>query len=107
MSGGADHRAAGAGHGHGHGDALGALPGSRRRVRRLFENSGLRSALVSRSVIDQAIGILVAHQRGGVEEAFAMLRQTSQSRNIKLRDVAEQIVARAQRQTPGPPLGRY
>lgn len=87
--------------------AAGALAVGLRLAEERHENSGLRSALMSRSVIDQAIGILVAQQRGSVEEAFALLRQTSQSRNIKLRDVAAQIVASAQRQTPGKPHRRY
>jgi hypothetical protein len=42
----------------------------------------LRIALSSRSVIDQAIGIVMAQQGGGPEEAFAALRTISQRRNI-------------------------
>jgi len=87
--------------------AAGALAVGLRLAEERHENNGLRTALISRSVIDQAIGILVAQQRGSVEEAFALLRRTSQSRNIKLRDVAAQIVASAQRQRPGKPHGRY
>jgi GAF domain-containing protein len=52
----------------------------------------LRLALSSRSVIDQAIGIVMAQQRGGPEEAFAALRTISQRRNIKLRVVAAELV---------------
>ncbi len=52
----------------------------------------LRIALSSRSVIDQAIGIVMAQQRGTPEQAFAALRTISQRRNIKLRVVAAELV---------------
>lgn len=54
--------------------------------------STLRVALRSRSGIDQAIGILMAQQRCDAPTAFDLLRSASQSRNVKLRDVAAQIV---------------
>ena len=44
----------------------------------------LRTALTSRSTIDQAIGILMAQQRCDARSAFALLRQASRCRNIKL-----------------------
>ena len=52
----------------------------------------LRIALSSRSVIDQAIGIVMTQQRGTPEQAFAALRTISQRRNIKLRVVAAELV---------------
>lgn len=52
----------------------------------------LRAALASRSVIDQAIGILVAQQHCGQREAFARLRGASQRQNRKLRDIAAEVV---------------
>ena len=52
----------------------------------------LREALESRDVIGQAKGILMARRNCTAEAAFEMLRQTSQHRNIKLRDIAEQVV---------------
>jgi AmiR/NasT family two-component response regulator len=55
-------------------------------------NAQLRAALASRSVIDQAIGIIMAEQRCTADDAFAILRTASQHRNIKLRQVARQIV---------------
>jgi GAF domain-containing protein len=61
----------------------------------------LRIALSSRSVIDQAIGIIMAHQRGTPEQAFAALRSISQRRNIKLRVVAAQLVETINRTEPG------
>jgi transcriptional regulator with GAF, ATPase, and Fis domain len=87
--------------------AAGALAVGLRIAEEHSENTNLRVALTSRSVIDQAIGILIAQQRCSVQDAFALLRQASQGRNIKLRDVAAQIVASAQRQQPGRAGGRY
>ena len=52
----------------------------------------LRAALASRSVIDQAIGILMAQDRCGQREAFARLRSASQRQNRKLRDIAADVV---------------
>ncbi|MGH3828402.1 MAG: GAF and ANTAR domain-containing protein [Pseudonocardiaceae bacterium] len=60
----------------------------------------LRSALTSRSVIDQAIGIIMAHQRGTSQQAFATLRTLSQRRNIKLRIVAAELVETTSRGEP-------
>ena len=61
----------------------------------------LRTAISSRSIIDQAIGILMAQQRCDARAAFDLLRQASQGRNIKLREVAAGIVAGVARATPG------
>jgi GAF domain-containing protein len=52
----------------------------------------LREALESRDVIGQAKGILMARRNCTPEVAFEALRQVSQHRNIKLRQVAEQVV---------------
>jgi transcriptional regulator with GAF, ATPase, and Fis domain len=87
--------------------AAGALAVGLRIADEHAENANLRIALTSRSVIDQAIGILVAQQHCSVEDAFALLRQASQGRNVKLREVAAQIVASAQRRQTGKPGGRY
>ncbi|MET1036113.1 MAG: ANTAR domain-containing protein, partial [Arthrobacter sp.] len=46
----------------------------------------------SRTGIDLATGILMAQNRCGQQEAFEMLRAASSHRNIKIRDLAEQIV---------------
>lgn len=46
------------------------------------------AALRSRAVIDQAIGILMVQQRCTAREAFDLLRQASQHRNRKPREVA-------------------
>jgi GAF domain-containing protein len=52
----------------------------------------LREALESRDVIGQAKGILMARHALTPDAAFEALRQASQHRNIKLRDIAEQVV---------------
>jgi GAF domain-containing protein len=54
----------------------------------------LRAALSSRSVIDQAIGIIVGMQRCTPEAAFDVLRTVSQNRNIPLRTIAADLVAK-------------
>ncbi|MFZ1162945.1 GAF and ANTAR domain-containing protein [Mycobacterium sp.] len=57
----------------------------------------LQRALDSRSVIDQAIGILRSRSGGGADEAFERLAQLSQSENVKLYAVAERLVEEAVR----------
>ncbi|SFW75059.1 GAF and ANTAR domain-containing protein [Amycolatopsis australiensis] len=67
---------------------------SARRYRRAQVTVGqLQAALVSRAVIDQAKGILMALHRITADEAFGLLITQSQQRNVKLHDVAEQFVA--------------
>ena len=52
----------------------------------------LEHALQSRAVIDQAIGIIMAQSRCPPDEAFAKLSRASNNRNIKLRELAAEIV---------------
>lgn len=52
----------------------------------------LREALESRDVIGQAKGILMVRRGCTPDVAFEALRKVSQDRNIKLRDIAEQVV---------------
>jgi hypothetical protein len=54
----------------------------------------LEQALQSRAVIDRAIGILMAESRCTPEEAFATLSRASNNRNVKLRELAAEIVQR-------------
>jgi GAF domain-containing protein len=64
----------------------------------------LQRALDSRSVIDQAVGIIRSRSGGTPDEAFERLANISQSENIKVHAVAERLVdeavrrARARRQ---------
>lgn len=70
----------------------GTLRGTRRyhAARRLAEQ--LREALVSRAVIDQAKGIIMAARGLTADEAFAELKRESQRENVKLRDLAARFV---------------
>lgn len=64
----------------------------------------LQARLASQPVIEQAKGILMARCGWPADQAFDALRQTSQRENIKLRQLAETIVARtARRAQPQPP----
>jgi ANTAR domain-containing protein len=51
------------------------------------------NALASRGVIGQALGVIMAENRCTADEALEMLRMISQNRNIKLHDIAGQIIA--------------
>lgn len=55
-------------------------------------NADLRASLVSRAVIDQAIGVVMAENRCDPEQAMEILRSASRHRKSKLRDVAATIV---------------
>ncbi|MCM0675922.1 GAF and ANTAR domain-containing protein [Micromonospora phytophila] len=65
----------------------------------------LTDAMASRSVIDQALGVLMGQQRCTATEAFALLRQASQHRNRKLRDVAAEIITQVTGESPQPAPG--
>jgi GAF domain-containing protein len=54
---------------------------------------GLRLALDNRDLIGQAKGILMERFKITGQEAFLLLVTVSQHRNVKLRDVAEQLTA--------------
>ncbi|MEU4199978.1 ANTAR domain-containing protein [Streptomyces sp. NPDC045470] len=59
------------------------------------ENAQLRQALDSRPVIDQARGILMATESCTAEQAWDILRRTSQHTNTKVHEVAGEVVASA------------
>jgi GAF domain-containing protein len=84
-------------------NASGALSIAIRLADHVALTDQLRASLASRSVIDQAIGVLMGQRRITAAEAFAILRTTSQNRNIKLRAFAAQIVEGAGAQPPQPP----
>ena len=52
----------------------------------------LEQALVSNRRIGMAMGILMERHRITEERAFDRLRELSQRRNMKLRDLAEQVI---------------
>jgi GAF domain-containing protein len=56
----------------------------------------LQIALESRATIEQAKGLIMARSRCSPAEAFDMLVKASQRENVKLRVLAERIVASAQ-----------
>lgn len=66
----------------------------------------LQTALWSRPVIDQAIGILRSRTGESTDEAFARLRMISQRENRKLADIARQVVDEATRRARARGSGR-
>lgn len=58
--------------------------------------ANLGQALISRSVIDMAKGIVMGRDHCGPEEAFDRLRRMSQTQNRKLREIAQEMVDAAQ-----------
>jgi GAF domain-containing protein len=63
----------------------------------------LRSSLTSRTVIDQALGIIMAREHCNQARAFAILRSASQNSTVKLRDVASAVVTSVTGEPPQPP----
>lgn len=57
----------------------------------------LQTALRTRALIDQAIGIVRSRSGGSAEEAFDRLRQISQAENVKVAVVAQRLVDEAVR----------
>lgn len=53
----------------------------------------LRAALEHRTVIDLAVGIIMGQNRCSQDEAVEILKSASQHRNVKLRDLATDLVA--------------
>jgi GAF domain-containing protein len=74
--------------------AAATLTAAMRHYNEVTLTDHLRTALSSRSVIDQAIGIIIGMQRCPPDTAFDILRTVSQNRNIPLRDVAADLVAK-------------
>ena len=62
----------------------------------------LRSSLTSRTVIDQALGIIMAREHCNQARAFAILRSASQNSNVKLRDIASAVVTSITGEPPQP-----
>jgi GAF domain-containing protein len=69
-----------------------ALDAAIARDKEVQRSRDLEAALVSRSVIGQAQGILMERQRWTDEQAFATLTRVSQKLNLKLREVAQYLV---------------
>lgn len=79
----------------------GTPPEAETAVRRLVELTGLLArrcaqlqvALQSRVFIEQAKGILAERYCVSTEEAFEALRRNARTNRVKLRDLAEEVVA--------------
>jgi GAF domain-containing protein len=56
------------------------------------ELTQMRTAMMSRAVIEQAKGILIERHHITPDQAFTLLTRTSQRTNIKVRDVADNLV---------------
>ncbi len=63
----------------------------------------LREALATRAVIDQAIGIIMGQHACNSSDAFDVLRNASQQRNTKLREVAAELIETVTGEPPRPP----
>ena len=60
----------------------------------------MEAAMASRAIIDQAKGIILAERGCSPDDAFTILSKTSQDSNLKVRDVAAAVVARATTDKP-------
>jgi len=61
------------------------------------EATTLAAALESRATIEQAKGVIMATTGCSPDDAFALLRDQSQSENRKLREIAAEVVTRQKR----------
>jgi ANTAR domain len=84
------------------GNAAGAVAVAMKLADQTQMSDDLHDALTSRAVIDQATGIIMAQQRCGAAAAFDILRRASQNRNIKLRELAAEIVSQVSGKPPEP-----
>jgi AmiR/NasT family two-component response regulator len=67
----------------------------------VLREDSFERALESRDVIGQAKGILMEREGVTADEAFEMLRSSSQHLNKKLRDIAAMVVASVPGTRPG------
>jgi GAF domain-containing protein len=81
-------------------EASRALALAVRLAERSEMSTHLQRALASRAVIDQALGIVMGQNRCTADEAFEVLRSISQNRNVKLRDIAADMVTAVSGQPP-------
>jgi GAF domain-containing protein len=65
-------------------------------------NEDLQKVLASRSVIDQALGVIMAENRCDREQAFDILRRASQNRNTKLHEIAAGLILSVTGRQPEP-----
>lgn len=84
------------------GNAAGAVAVAMKLADQAQLSENLNQALTSRAVIDRAIGIMMAQQRCDASAAFDILRRASQNRNVKLRELAAEIVTAVSGKSPEP-----
>jgi GAF domain-containing protein len=73
-------------------EASRALALAVRMAERSEMSAHLQNALASRAVIDQALGVIMGQNRCTADEAFEVMRTISQNRNVKLRDIAADMI---------------
>ena len=62
----------------------------------------LRRALITRTVIGQAIGILMERRKVTADEAFEELKSASQATNVKVAQIAEDLTETGEWPAPSP-----
>lgn len=72
-----------------------------RLARQRDAEADLQAALESRTTVALAIGIIMGQNRCSQDEAFELLRSASSNRNMKLRDLAADLVTSADPSTEG------
>jgi GAF domain-containing protein len=82
------------------GHASGALGVALKFAGQLQFSADLQTAISSRTVIDQALGIVMSQESCSAERAFEILTRASQHRNVKLRDLAAEIVTKVGGEPP-------
>jgi hypothetical protein len=90
----------------GKGMLLAAMAGMAFSTARIHEDeerraANFQAALATREMIGQAQGILMERERITPDEAFDILRRASQHLNIKLRDIAQNVVDTGERPDTG------
>jgi GAF domain-containing protein len=80
-----------------------AFASARTRAEAVRHTENLEAALVTRELVGQAQGILIERERITPEQAFHILRQASQHLNLKLREVAKDLVDTGVRPETGSP----
>ncbi|HLI40884.1 MAG TPA: ANTAR domain-containing protein [Streptosporangiaceae bacterium] len=68
--------------------------------------SQLQDAVVARSVVDQAKGVLMHALGCDADEALRRMRAESQRRHVKVTEVAAEVIAAYASENPGGPPGR-
>jgi GAF domain-containing protein len=78
-----------------------ALSLAQARDEDMRQAENLRHALVTRELVGQAQGILMERERITAEQAFDILRRASQHLNVKLREVAQDLIDSGERPRTG------